>query len=625
MRPGDAVLMLVDYGSASPSEYLALLRAADQADCPVAVIPTAARPRFAEILASDELVLDLRDSAFRLLECPETVDAAVPAILRRGQVATADGAGEDLRRGSILALQGHGGPADAGFGPFMNLCSRGLYDASDQPTFPCYGTTRCFRQALYARADADTAGLIDPRDVKASLVILDGCGTLPVPGSLFPFATSLARGLLESRARALVLSHGVSASPLSAYVLLLALLAESAPLGVAVRAANRHRRVSAGTASIVGDGVAPWILVGNPIARVRGLHVNVLEPVAGAPQDFVCETPPGPTGALVRVPERSDGPAEVVTDPPCWVAGARFEGFGYLWLGHTESSSVVHARIKPRSIDPATWLRRQRQARGAATFLRGLAGAVARAGADASVMRTLADLWLAVEESAEPLVLSVIDAQVDVIADSIAGPMELSQHVETLDRVSAMAIAQAAATTGARLYRFWSPPWPSGHLTEGPTCSCGALTVMELRRHPGLQLARFNVRCPGCGPIGDVAAVPDTSGAPVPVVHCVPSRLVEVGSTLEWRLHFNDQARPGTACATVFDAFRRSRLCTASVRYGGDGRVLTLHAELPPEWPIGLSQAVVVICSEGQISLIDYDLVVRREPSRRLTIGGATA
>ncbi|MEU5208672.1 hypothetical protein [Streptomyces sp. NPDC020742] len=669
---GQSVLLLADQEGTAPAEYIRTLQAIDTAGSPVGIIPVSrnspTREQLTRLLAQDTLRIDVARIRCRLTECPEANLPSAPPVLRRAGHDDPRSASADLDA-DLLVLQGHAGPVDAGFGRWLTLCSRARHRPDDAPVFPCFGTTRCFRQPSHGRTPHSTAGLVDPAALTCPLLILDGCGTFPVPGSVFRYEAGLARALMDSSVSAAVLTHGVSASPLSALITFLGTLADGHGLGTAVREANLHMHDVGSPTSLDGTAVAPWAVLGNPELKVVGLPLlrATLHPTeTGAACALPTERLDPRYGGLVALdglPARS-GPFDLTCRDGRWARGAlRADGRAHLWISGSDAPSTpatsrpVEVVLAPRPKDPtAAWRRRAAWIQANRALLGRMAETYAERGGAEDFLPTLISLWDDVSGAVERVAFAATPLRHPSLAPPLtSSTAPLTARIRELDRATARTLAAAVPVIGARLFRLWSPPWPSAgraHVTEA--CSCGCPLAGDVRRHPLLGLARIGLRCPACGPVGDVCAQrsgaerygsPQEPGAEgygsaqesgaeeygsaqesgaegaegaegyVPTVLGGPrQRSVAAGATARWHIRRLSRERSdGFAGAALFDPFRQRQLVmdAAEVR---PRSAVDLAVAIPEDWPPGLSQAVVVVTAGAELSFLDFDLMVTPGP-----------
>jgi hypothetical protein len=617
----DVVVLVADHGTTAPADYVATLQRLDRARIPFAVLPvwapTADPRRIAALLGQDKLPIDFATARFRMPTCDGAAAPDAPAVLRSSPRDDPESASGDLRDADLLCLQGHAGPVDGGFGAWLYLCSRHLHQPGTTPFFPCFGTDRCFRQEYFGRPPTSDAGLVDPRTIAASLLLVDGCSTLPLPGSLFPYATSLARSVMESRAGAAVMTHGFSDLPLSALIVFLTGLAGGRTLGEAVREANEHGHDALVVASIRATGAAPWTLIGNPDATVTGLPL--LERAAEARPHGVhvaLDDVPERTGALVSVPElpAADHGFDVTCSDGRWARGALRSGGGAcLWVAG--GGGPVEVTLVPRPADATgPWRRAFASLHVGRGWLEALADRVAARHGDDAELRSLAELFGEVQRAAEDLAASPVPRRRGAIEPPLAATAaDVSAALERLDRATAVAVARGIAAARTRTFGLWSPPLlDTGFVDVGETCLCGAPLAAHGFRHPILDASRLQLDCPGCGPAGDVAADRAADdGALVPgVVGLPPTRHARRGETLVLPAR-----RPaaggaiGAACPALVDQFHERGVVSEAVALP-PACELELTLPIPADWPEGLAQVVTVVSIAGELSFLDFDVLV---------------
>jgi hypothetical protein len=634
----DTLLLLFDPLHTTPPAFIETLTRASTLGVPVGVIPVFPgddpQTLLTRLLGNDRLEVDFSYSRFHLSDSPQV--PGIPPVLSRADQGSPQVVDDDIEQADLLFLQGHSGPMDGSFGRWLTLCSRGLHTAGTPALYPCAGTERCFRQSSQGRADTSRDGLIDPRRLKSSLVVVDGCGTFPVPGSLYPYEQSILRGLMLSQVRASVLSVGISATPFSAIVLFLALLARGNTLGQAILQANLHRRDMGSPASIEGIAAAPWLLVGNPAAVITG--IPMLECAAERmsdtsvqfllPADHVSAS----TGTLVSVkyPSAIEGPLDVACYPRAWAHGAMHQEHAYLWLGSSVDGDTTEATRVVLSARPGAgsevwracffWLNAGTQ------WLSGMAQALARREQDNSAL-------LAIIAFREELAVSAEQAayadtpyrELEIAAGLDAATAHLVLVLGQVDRLTATAVAESIRFAGARLAHLWSPPWlHSGYAQVDQRCLCGCAMVGHVRRHPLHDLLRIELSCPTCSLIGDAAAEFDgTSGGAAPRAMLKASmrqRSLVCGQPIQWTVEANAQDRfEGFACATLFDPFRTRQAVSQTLQIG-TACATTVELDVPYDWPAGLAWATLIFTAGGRVCLFAFDVEVQATPARRIPL-----
>ena len=632
LAPFESVLLLVDQETTAAPEYVQTLVELERQCCSVGVFPisndSSTVACLERLLSEDTLEVEFSKSRFRLRNCEEANLDTAPPILRRARYDDKDSVSEDLETADLLVLQGHAGPVDGGFGRWLTLCSRHLHQPGRSPLYSCFGTERCFRQALHGRTTTSLDGLVDPTTLRSPLLVLAGCGTLPIPGSLFRYETSIARSIMASKVRAAVMTHGVSATPLSVFIVFIAMLARGYTLGEAVREANHHGQDLTSPSSSEGLAAGCWIVLGNPEIKVLGLQLleTLLRSSGGNSEFNLNENDvPAQTGRIVSLAQipRAEGKFDLVSSDGRWIRGASHrDGRAYVWVSgrETRSESVpspVVIALPRRPPDPVyDWRRMSLWLQTNRVWLERMATVVAERNGDDGPLRSLITLWDNVSGTIEHLAFAS-SGEPQTIAPPLAMLAEpLIQRIAQLDRVTALTVASAVPVVGARLFRLWSPTWPSdGYAQITERCSCGCCIIGNVRRHVILGLVRVYLLCPACGPLGDVSAscTANALGAieVTPAVMGVPKeRLVARGATMKSPVQRRcNEPFQGFACAALFDSFRERRVVTET--YGIPPlTVVDVPIMIPNDWPEGLSHVAVVVVIGGQISLLDFDIVV---------------
>jgi hypothetical protein len=629
LHDDDTVLVLVDMATASASEYLDTLEALSERRLPFGMLPidgASGDGVLGHRLEVDELSIELGAVRFRLMISDTANDVRAPAMMRRTP-DTAETA-EGLRDAEFLYLQGHSGPIDAALGRWFYLCSRNLYRAGDAKFYPCFGTDRCFRQKQLGRPDNSSDGLVDPRTLRPSMMVLDGCSTLVVPGGLSPYATSLGRAFVESDVRAGVMTHGTSGMPFSGIVLLVSMLAEGITLGEAVREANFHAHESGAPSSIEASAASPLVVVGNPEVTVSGLRLLEPrpEPDPGGINFHLEEADISPdAGALVRLdaPTPSGQGWDVAEDGDFeWAHGVvHQEDTAYVWVSKADDrngsrdGSRLNLRVEPTSARPAIdWQHCFAALHAGGGWLESLADVVEIRGGDSEPLRSLRERLPKLIRQAE-----MAAGAVDTRAHRSVGPwpdarsLAALSELQEFDEAAADVVAAGLAAARIRTFNLWSPPLINLRTVDtGERCTCGAKIVANVAKHATVAMVRWILSCPGCGAISDAAgssgddaaeAGPEAIGyplshraAPGDILH-LPVRLV------------GDPGFQGFARSALADQFREESVLTdvSSVDAGGE-RVMRL--EVPESWPPGLAQAVTVVSCGGSLSFLDFDLLV---------------
>jgi hypothetical protein len=634
----ESVLILIDQENAAPAEYVQALQDVDILSCPVGVLPisrdSASLSSLKRLVEHDIVQIDFEKSRFRLSSPSEGNLPSAPFVLRRGLQDDQLSVSQDLKNADFLVLQGHAGSVDAGFGPWLTLCSRHLYKSGTLPLFPCFGTDDCFRQELHGRPVTSAEGLVDPTTLQTPLLIVDGCGTFPLPGSLYNFDTSIVRSIMASEVRAAIMTHGVSATPLSAFVLFMAMLARGRTLGEAVREANHHQKKLGCPSSIDGRGVAPWILIGNPEAKVSGLplvetafkrHDDGIEFTLDA-RDVPVQT--GTLVALVNVFDK-DGPFDITCSEGCWARGTLHrDGCAYIWVsvqatGQDSVQSRVMVNMSRRPPDPASqWRERFKWFQANRGWLDRLASLVAKRSGDAEVLRSVISLRNQIGTAIEQVAFATAPYRPQVISPPLAiSTLGLARTMEQIDCRTAEVIGNVLRFAGARLSYLWSPTWlESGSVRLADLCSCGCPIIGQLRRHPILELVRMELSCPACSLLGDVASrsivnAPGSQTFEPIITGTLKERIPTRGTTINWSLlrHCDEQIE-GFACAALFDPFRKRQVVTDVVNVPPLAR-LEVPMKIPNDWPEGLSWAAMIVTIGGTVSLLGFDIIVSKELS----------
>ena len=634
IEAGQTALLVYNAAHCSSAEFMHALERADSLDVALGVWPAYAgddhngdRPH---ALDQSRLSLDMAACRFRLSTSAHGRDAAAPWQLRRSSLGEAERL-DDLKNAGLLFLQGHAGPMDGAFGRGLTLCARDLHRSDRPALFPCVESGRCFRQPPQGRDETSREGLIDPRDILAPLVVLDGCGSFPVPGSIFPYDQSLLRGLLTgARTGPCVISLGVSSTPMSAIVLFMALLAKGLPLGRVVREVNLHRTGCNSPSSSRGGGVGPWILVGNPDTVVQGLSLSspeALEDEHGGQQALVRT---GEESILLSLPAGHDGPLDLICTPHRWAYGAMDRtGNRYVWLGAPDRSARDEEQAVPEDTTPESsrlllvprdmqaasrWRETALWLREGNAWLEGLRTFVEGRVPDTMPLSQLVSVRAALAQSAESLACAATQRSLEIAPSLDALSAPLADAIGKTDLATAAAVAHYGTWTGARLTHLWAPPW---HHVEtrplGRACSCGCEIMVHYRRHPLVDLVRGELSCPACSQIGDVAA----DGAGALLAHAsIVNRQPWRDGTLQWNVtdFLPQPGKEGAACASLFDPYRRHRLIGAAQALTR-GNELQLSQAIPSDWPEGMCWAILAVLSGASISMFVFEVNVLRAPT----------
>jgi hypothetical protein len=635
-RDADTVLVLFDPDRASTATLVDVLSKAGAQGAALGVLPIYAREKtqidLQRLLGQDRLEIDFSQCRFRLGGSPAANSSNTPWVLGRALQDDGQAVAEDISQPGLLFLQGHSGPVDGSFGSWLTLCSRALHRPDVPVFFPCAGTERCFRQQSQGRADTSDAGLIDPRLLRSKLVVLDGCGTFAVAGSIYRYEQSILRALTLSSIQASILSLGVSATPLAAVVLLMGLLARGRTLGEAVRDTNRYRQEAGSPTSMRGSAVAPWIVVGNPAATVAGLPLVERRGERNAAGDLEFVVPQGgwsaATGTLVALPNvaAADGPFDILCSPQRWAHGALHDdGCAYLWLGDCEPlTQVGHeadtriALAKRPDAGAAVWRESFLWLQVCSPWLRGVATTVAKRQRDNAALLSLIDVRAALAADVEFAACATASKR----RTEIAAPVEvsatsLSHAVEQLDRATARIVGAAIPHAGARLSHLWSPPWLyEGYAAVDEKCACSCVIAGHVRRHAVYELLRVELSCPACSLIGDVAACTEIDPARGVVVRpmakaSMGARSLIRNDELRWEVQcLPSGSLGGYACATLFDPFRNRHVFTDAVPVPSR-ELVAVSMDIPDDWPVGMSWATLTLTVGGRISLFAFDVDVQ--------------
>lgn len=180
-------------------------------------------------------------------------------------------------RHRILVVNGHGNAVDVGSVTAGVLCSRSGGEESPAAAYPCFHDGRCFRQPLFGREPSSATGLRDATALAHPIVLLLGCGTMPLGGAV-AHASTIVGGMRSSGVLGGVAVGGILYHDATVEEALLTFLLDGEPLGVAVQKFNAwHRDVYGHTSADPAHG--PLIAFGNPALRVlRGTRSGPLDP-----------------------------------------------------------------------------------------------------------------------------------------------------------------------------------------------------------------------------------------------------------------------------------------------------------------------------------------------------------
>ena len=633
---GDVFLLLYDPQIETPAAFFEILAQIDAVAAPFGVIPISSCEDhpvdFSRLLGSESLDIKWSDSKFRLVGTASANTPDAPSILSRALHDDPSSVEDDITGAGFLFLQGHSGPVDGSYGKWLTLCSKPIHRSGEPIFFPCAGTDNCFRQRNQGRDATSQKGLIDIQNISASLLVLDGCGTLPIPGSIYCYEQSILRALMLSKIDISVLSIGVSATPFSVIVVFLATLALGATIGEAVREANNSRLASGSPSSLPGSAVGPWVVIGNPDMTVNGLVISEVVADIG-PEDRVQLTLPPDDGAqdtgrlisIDNLPVEIDD-WEIVNNPSYWVQGARYGlKTAFFWTGQTGSSAddknadrtIILAPKKPQS--HGSWASVYAWLQGGCRWLATLAETLAMRGMENQPIVEL----IAARREILPLVEMATSAVMASNKNEIVRNIEHSTDnlhalLDGLDRATAMMIASAIPHAGARLSHLWAPPWNhEGYAQVKTKCGCGCQLVGNVRRQAIDGLLRVELSCPACSLVGDVAAFasgddPDTQTIYPTVEAALNLRSPTHGDQLQWKLErVAADGFSGYACATLFDPYGKRYQISDPVPVSARANA-KISLELFEDWPIGLSWVTLAFASGGKISTFAFDIDIQR-------------
>jgi len=257
-------------------------------------------------------------------------------------------------RHGVLLLSGHANALDASIGKHLVLCAR--HGAPDRgvDVLPCFDDGICFRQPAMGPAH----DLLDPRRIRAPVLVMSGCNLLPLAKSWFATRSSLVHQAVEGEVLAVIAASVASIVRMELDLLCLALIAEGLPLGQVVAALNRVRRDVLHHATGLPPGIGPFALLGNPKLRVEGIGIETIsceaieDPVEGR-RFLRIVPPPGAidpgAGALLRcpIPPAAALPCLTLHDTAdgAWCRGIRHDDgrqdMLYLWLGGKSAEPLL--------------------------------------------------------------------------------------------------------------------------------------------------------------------------------------------------------------------------------------------------------------------------------------------
>ena len=610
------VLVLYDPDRTEPSDFFAVLDRVAAQRAGLGVLPIRSGETTAEgvarFLRREPIPLSLAECRFRLGSSPLYSDPRAPAVLRRALEDTIDAAASDAGA-RFLFLQGHSGPVDGSFGRAMTLCSREVHLPGEAIFFPCAGTKTCFRQSPMG----EPPNLVNPRSLAADIVVLDGCGTFPVPGSIYAFDQSLLRGFMLGDAMAAVLSIGVSATSPGLPVLFMAALAQGMPLGEVVRLCNVLRARANSPTSSMQAGASPWILIGDPALRVTGLELTEVSPIQWSESGYHVALPPGDdgdTGRMIALRgfDRYE-PLEIAETSTAWAVGGN-DGAGsiYLWTGsHDDSPAPPQIVLRAATARPQPWRDSVHWLRASCDWLSGLADTVATRRQDAGPIKHLIGLRQRAADALELALHAATPANVVDVARGFGSvESDLRKLLVACDEHGCEVVAAMIPHAGARLSHLCAPAWHSqGTVAVGRNCVCGTPISGHMRTHPLWGIGRIELSCPVCSLIGDVAASPEAPNVPdgFATLEC---RVLARGEALVWQVETGvDGLSDGFACAILFDPYRERIQRSALIELVKGCQKVT--AAIPLDWPEGMSWATLVTAVAGRISMFAFDIVIR--------------
>jgi hypothetical protein len=179
---------------------------------------------------------------------------------------------------SILVLSGHGNAVDVGKGGSI-ICARSTSVVNPSyGLYPCFFDGLCFRQPIFSRSPESNEGLISPESFNYPVVLLLGCGTMPLSNNPFEASNTILGCLNESHSIAGVATIGVFYSDPYVESLLAALLLDGYCLGDVVQLFNNwYREIYGDYSSPADGGLGPLVAFGNPDFRIRSSLVKKLK------------------------------------------------------------------------------------------------------------------------------------------------------------------------------------------------------------------------------------------------------------------------------------------------------------------------------------------------------------
>lgn len=625
----EAVLLLVDYNDLKTTQFINLLKEIGELNSVVGIVPVFSKlpdeSRLKHLLTPGTPSLKLSDFAFFLSTNRASLVPGAPDILGGARLSEKDEIQHTLENSKAIFFQGHAGPFDAGFGKWLILCTKHMHKSSDKNAFvPCYAAEKCFRQKNYARPPHSKEGLVNPANLKAPLMVLDGCCVFPAPGSIYPYETSLLRAILGGGVKTAILSHGVSSTPLSVLLFFLGKLCEEKPVGEAVRESNKLRNEMNSVSSSSNYTVSPWIVIGDPLTSYKGLQppvVSVKSDENGFFTALKTDAISHKTGLLVVVKglSYSNHKAwDAFGSEGNWVTGVkRDENSMYLWVGASDYNKNENTLIffKERAEDPIAYYKNVSLSLiTGSNWIKELMEALLRKGKSKEELKELLILRKQLAKQIEPVVFTESYNQ----RESVLNPLDkltglIDETITRTDRDTAISVCDTLPLIGGRLSHLWNPIWPGkGNYDLGKKCSCDAPLSGYVRKHPLYTKYRMEISCPVCSLIGDVDALKDLNGSSQykPVISGNPDILkFSRGSSIYWPLKHNEQSSAfGYACGVLFDPLGGHKTFSevTKIESGSKGK---LRFNIPGDWPTGLSWVSVVFACNGAISILTHDVV----------------
>lgn len=187
---------------------------------------------------------------------------------------------------ALMVMAGHGNVEDVGEGGMM-ACGRGQGEAADAlATFPCYRDGKCFRQPLFDRPVTSREGVVDPAMLEHPVVLLLGCGTLPLGDEPFAMSGTILARIMDGGAVGGVATIGIVFSDTKFEKKLVSLLTDGYPLGETVKTFNAWYKDLYGHATPTSDGYGPLVAFGHPGMRVSSLLTDTQDVNSPVNLDF---------------------------------------------------------------------------------------------------------------------------------------------------------------------------------------------------------------------------------------------------------------------------------------------------------------------------------------------------